>query len=290
MLIRRSVIGGLVVLCLVVFTAYFRESGSGPMHGAQRMAGSAAAPLQSVGSRVVQPFVDGWDWVTGLFDARGEAERLREENAALRAQVLSSSDQAAEIARLRGLLRVTADVPGGYRPVVASIVGRSPTNWYSRARIDAGTSDGVVVNSPVVAAAAPGSALVGVITQASRGSSVVTFITDSSTRVGATVDGSGGALGVLRPTVAGQLMMDGVPREFRVRDGAVVRTAGFVADMRLPSVFPRGIPVGQVAGAGSRDVDTFQTIQVTPYVDVRALSSVAVLTPQSAAAKRRAEG
>jgi cell shape-determining protein MreC len=60
--------------------------------------------------------------------------------------------------------------------------------------------------------------------------------------------------------------------------------------MRLPSVFPRGIPVGQVAGAGSRDVDTFQTIQVTPYVDVRALSSVAVLTPQSAAAQRRAEG
>jgi hypothetical protein len=37
-------------------------------------------------------------------------------------------------------------------------------------------------------------------------------------------------------------------------------------------------------------VDTFQTIQVTPFVDVRALSSVAVLTPQSAAAKRRAEG
>lgn len=291
-LIRRSVIGGLVVLCLVVFTAYFREgdAGGGPMHGAQRMAGSAVAPLQSVGSRVVQPFVDGWDWVTGLFDARGENEQLREENAALRAQVLAATDQAAEVARLRGLLRITDDVPSGYTPVIAAIVGRSPTNWYSRARLDTGTSDGVVVNSPVVAAAAPGSALVGVITQASRGSSVVTFITDSSTRVGATVDGSGGALGVLRPTVAGQLMLDGVPREFRVRDGAVVRTAGFVADMRLPSVFPRGIPVGQVAGAGSRDVDTFQTIQVTPYVDVRALSSVAVLTPRSAAARRRAEG
>lgn len=290
MLVRRSVIGGLVVLCLVVFTAYFREGGNGPMHGAQRLAGSTAAPLQSIGSRVVQPFVDGLGWVTGLFEARGEVERLREENATLRAQVLSSSDQTAEIARLRGLLRITGDVPGGYRPVVASIVGRSPTNWYARARIDVGTSDGVVVNSPVVAAAAPGSALVGVITQASRGSSVVTFITDSSTRVGATVDGSGGALGVLRPTVAGQLMMDGVPRAFRVRDGAVVRSAGFVAGMGLPSVFPRGIPVGQVAGAGSRDVDTFQAIQVTPYVDVRALTSVAALAPQSAAAKRRAEG
>lgn len=279
-----------MVVCLILFTAYFREGGSGPAHGTQQIAGGVVAPLQSIGSRAVQPFRDGWDWVAGLFSANSENDRLREENAALRAQVLAATDQAAEVARLRALLRITDDVPGGYRPVVASIVGRSPTNWYSRARIDAGTNDGVMVNSPVVAAAAPGSSLVGVITSATVGSSIVTFITDSSTRVGATVDGSGGALGVLRPSVGGQLMMDGVPREFRVRDGAVVRTAGFVADMRLPSVFPRGIPVGQVAGAGSQPVDTFQTIQVTPFVDVRALSSVAVLTPQSAAAMRRAEG
>lgn len=277
-------------MCLVVFTLYFREAGSGPMNGAQGVAGAVVAPVQSVASRAVQPFRDGWDWLTGLFDARGENEQLLKENTALRARVLAVSDQAAEIARLRALLKVNDSVPGGYRPVITSIVGRSPISWYSRARIDAGTSDGVVVNSPVVAGAAPGSALVGVITSASTASSVVTFVTDSSTRVGATVEASGGALGVLRPTVSGQFLMDGVPREFRVRDGSVVRTAGFVADMRLPSVYPRGIPVGQVIGAGSREVDTFQTIQVSPYVDVRTLSTVAVLTPQSPAAKRRAAG
>lgn len=290
MLIRRSVIGGLVVVCLVLFTAYFREGGSGPAHGVQQAAGGAVAPLQSIGSRAAQPFREGWDWVTGLFSARGEADRLRDENAALRARVLAATDQAAEVARLRALLRLADDVPAGYAPVLASVVGRSPTNWYSRARIDAGTGEGVVVNSPVVAAAAPGSALVGVVTSSQPGSSVVTFITDSSTRVGATVDGSGGALGVLRPTVGGQLTLGGVPREFRVRDGAVVRTAGFVADMRLPSVYPRGIPVGQVAGAGSRPVDTFQTVQVVPFADVRALATVAVLTPRSPAARRRALG
>ena len=277
-------------MCLVVFTLYFREAGSGPMNGAQGVAGAVVAPVQSVASRAVQPFRDGWDWLTGLFDARGENEQLLKENTALRARVLAVSDQAAEIARLRALLKINDSVPGGYRPVITSIVGRSPISWYSRARIDAGTSDGVVVNSPVVAGAAPGSALVGVITSASTASSVVTFVTDSSTRVGATVEASGGALGVLRPTVSGQFLMDGVPREFRVRDGSVVRTAGFVADMRLPSVYPRGIPVGQVIGAGSREVDTFQTIQVSPYVDVRTLSAVAVLTPQSPAAKRRAAG
>ena len=277
MMIRRGVIGGLIALCLIVFTVYFRESGSGPLHGAQQMAGSAAMPLQSITERATQPFRDGWSWVTGLVDARGQNEDLKAQNAALQARVLALSDQSAEIARLRTLLRIDGSVPSGYKSVVASVVGRSPTNWYARATLSAGTSDGIVVNSPVVSGAAPGAALVGIITEA-------------SIRVGATVDGSGGALGVLRPTVGGQLMMGGVPRDFRVKPGGIVRTAGFSADLRLPSVFPRGIAVGLVAGVGSRDVDTFQTIQVTPYVDVRTLADVAVLTPQSAAARRRAAG
>lgn len=289
-MIRRGVIGGLIALCLIVFTVYFRESGSGPLHGAQQMAGSAAMPLQSITERASQPFRDGWSWVTGLVDARGQNEDLKAQNAALQARVLALSDQSAEIARLRTLLRIDGSVPSGYKSVVASVVGRSPTSWYARATLSAGTSDGIVVNSPVVSGAAPGSALVGIITEASAFTSVVTFITDASIRVGATVDGSGGALGVLRPTVGGQLMMGGVPRDFRVKPGGIVRTAGFSADLRLPSVFPRGIAVGLVAGVGSRDVDTFQTIQVTPYVDVRTLVDVAVLTPQSAAARRRAAG
>ena len=290
MMIRRGVIGGLIALCLIVFTVYFRESGSGPLHGAQQMAGSAAMPLQSITERATQPFRDGWSWVTGLVDARGQNEDLKAQNAALQARVLALSDQSAEIARLRTLLRIDGSVPSGYKSVVASVVGRSPTNWYARATLSAGTSDGIVVNSPVVSGAAPGAALVGIITEASAFTSVVTFITDASIRVGATVDGSGGALGVLRPTVGGQLMLGGVPRDFRVKPGGIVRTAGFSTDLRLPSVFPRGIAVGLVAGVGSRDVDTFQTIQVTPYVDVRTLADVAVLTPQSAAARRRAAG
>ena len=289
-MMRRGIIGGLIAVSLIMFTMYFREGTSGPLHGVQQVGGTAAMPAQSIGSRVTQPFQDAWGWVAGLFDARGQNEELKAQNAALQQRVLALSDQSAEIARLRAQLKADDSVPGGYTPVNASVIGRSPTSWYSRASLDAGSNDGIVVNSPVVAGGGPGAALVGVVTEASPLTSTVTFLTDPSVRIGATVDGSGGALGVLRPTVGGQLMMDGVPRDFGVQAGSIVRTAGFSAGLNLPSVFPRGIAIGQVAGSGSRAVDTFQTIQVSPYVDVRTLSEVTVLTPTSAAAKRRAEG
>ena len=76
---------------------------------------------------MVQPFQDAWGWVTGLFDARGQNEDLKAQNAALQQRVLALSDQSAEIARLRSELKVDDAVPGGYTPVNASIIGRSPT-------------------------------------------------------------------------------------------------------------------------------------------------------------------
>ena len=33
--LRRGIIAGLVILCLALFTVYFRESDEGPLHGAQ---------------------------------------------------------------------------------------------------------------------------------------------------------------------------------------------------------------------------------------------------------------
>ena len=60
--------------------------------------------------------------------------------------------------------------------------------------------------------------------------------------------------------------------------------------MSLPSIYPRGIPIGLVTSVGSQEVDVQQTVQVTPYVDPRKLSYLMVLTPQSPEAKRRAAG
>ena len=290
--LRRGVIAALVVLCVVVFTAYFRESSGGPLHGLQDGAARAVTPAQGVTTDALAPFRDAWEWVVDLRDAQARADRLEQENSMLQAQAIENRAQAEEVERLRGLAGVGGGL-AGYDRVVGEVVGRSVTNWYQGARIDVGSEKGIVVNSPVLALGkdgkAPAGALAGVVAAVRNGSSDVRFLTDGRTEVGATVQEAGSPPGLLRSTTPGQLQLTGVPREFPVREGQVVLTAGF-SGLGLPSVYPRGIPIGRVTGVGLREVDVQQTIQVTPFVDPRSLRYVVVLAPTSDEARRRAVG
>ena len=70
-LIRRRVIVGLLLAAsLTLLTLSFREGNGGVIGGIQRTALAITAPVSGVVHRVTQPFVDGWNWTTGLVDAR----------------------------------------------------------------------------------------------------------------------------------------------------------------------------------------------------------------------------
>jgi rod shape-determining protein MreC len=55
-------------------------------------------------------------------------------------------------------------------------------------------------------------------------------------------------------------------------------TAGWRAG-GLSSLYPQGIPIGEVTSFGLTDTDVFQQVQVEPYVDFGALDAVIVLRP-----------
>jgi rod shape-determining protein MreC len=287
--VRRGVIGGLVVLSIALFSIYFRESGRGPLHGLQDAVGTLAGPVESVADRAVRPLRDAWGWTSDLVGARNRAERLERENAELRAALVENASRDEELARLRALAGVPDELATGYRRVPADVVGRSPTNWYGRARLSVGSPEGVVVNSPVVTSVGRRGALVGYVISVRGGYSVVSFITDPRTRVGARVLGSGNAPAILRSGIGGQLELTNIPRDATITRGATVETAGF-AETGRTSIYPPGIPIGQVREFGHLEADVYQRVQVEPLVDVRRLSEVVVLVPQSAEARRRAAG
>ena len=145
-----------------------------------------------------------------------------------------------------------------------------------------GSSDGVELDQPVIAAASDDSSptdggLAGKITKVTGGTAEVTLITDASIGVGAQVMPAGAA-GVVRPEVGDprDLLLDLV-HGGRVTDNAIVVTSGFRTSVG-ESLFPRGIPIGRVTDVDLDEVEIYQRVHLRPFADLRRIDIVQVLT------------
>src|SRR5262245_62343062 len=102
---RRLVVGVLVLASLVLITLSFRSGESGPLTGVQSAGAAALRPFAVGLERIAQPFRDAYEWADGLFTARDEAEKLREENRLLRQQAIQSQFALQENRYLREQLQ-----------------------------------------------------------------------------------------------------------------------------------------------------------------------------------------
>jgi rod shape-determining protein MreC len=266
---RRIVVAILLVLCIGMLTAYFRESNSGAAHELQNGVLQVVAPLQSGTARVTKPFRDAWNWAGDLFGAKSENARLRRELQVLQAGVadeLATQAQNTEMTSLLGLQREHI-FPQGVKLVSGRVVARSTSAWYSTVTIDVGSTSGVRVNDAVV----NGDGLVGRVTEVYSAESQVTLLTDQQSFVDAMVL-PGGATGMVAGSVTGDVTLEYVDKSEKVKVGQDVVTSGMSR-----SIFTRGIPIGVVQSVGTQDVELYQSVSVQPYVDFRKLDLVQVV-------------
>jgi rod shape-determining protein MreC len=266
---RRIVVAVLLLLCVAMLTLYFRESDSGFVHGTQSVVLRVVAPLQNGTARATKPFRDAWNWTGDLFSAKSENAKLQKELEQLRAGVAKELTTQDENAQMRAMLAMQRDrtYPDGVQLVTARVVARSTTAWYSTVTIDVGSSSGVEVYDAVV----NGAGLVGRVTKVDANAAQVTLITDQQSYVDAMVQ-PGGAQGIISGSVTGDVTLQYVDKNERVKVGQYIVTSG-----RLGSVFVRGIPIGQIESVGSQEVELYQSISLRPFVDFRKLDLVQVL-------------
>jgi rod shape-determining protein MreC len=275
---RRLVVGVLVLASLILISLSFRSGESGPLTGVQSAGATALRPFAVGLERVAQPFRDAYAWADGLFTARDEAERLREENRLLRQQAIQNQFALQENKYLRAQLDYIDGprFPAGFTPVNAEVTGRPPTAFAQAIVIAAGTDNGVRLNDPVMTA----DGLVGLVTSVTAKLARVQLLTDEEAAASAR-DVRTGATGIVRHArgTSQTLVLDRVRKEDVIRRGDQVVTAGWRAGA-LSSLYPKGIPIGRVTSWGLTDTDLFQQVQVDPYVDFGSLDSVIVLVPK----------
>jgi rod shape-determining protein MreC len=243
----------------------------------QRGVSTIFSPVQGVADRALKPARDLVDWFGKTFEARGENSRLKSELARSREQAVAGQEAMQENAELRKLVALDRGpvlAASAYEPVTGRVVSRSPTVWRSNVSIDVGSGDGVHVDDPVIS----GDGLVGRIASVEPNSSQVMLLTDHESAVSAKVVPAG-VQGVVKPEVGNpeHLILDFIDSTKLVHGGQTVVTAGWRAQ-GLASLFPPGLPLGEVTKASIVDQEAKEQADVRPFADISNLDLVQVLT------------
>jgi rod shape-determining protein MreC len=282
---RRAVLGLLVAVSLILLTAYFGESSSSPLHTVQRGIVEVFSPIQEGASKVLTPVRDIAGWFSGTIHAKSRADQLQTQVDTLRAEVAQLKSAAIENQQLTQLVRLDSRYGiDSYHPVAAHVISRDPTLWYETVEVDKGSEDGVHLNDPVIG----DNSLVGDVTTVDPTVSIVTLITDHSFAAAAQVEDQAGDSGLLVPAVGNpnQMLLQDLPEHASIQPGDQVVTAGFTYD-QLDSLYPPGIPIGQVAPSFSQDelLNNGQ-VPVSLVSDLRHISVVQILTTPHAGTER----
>ncbi len=283
---RRAVLVALVVVSLILLTAYFGESPSSPLHSVQRGIVAVLSPVQTGASKALSPVRDVANWVSDTLRAKSQRDQLKKQVEALNKKVAeyqSAAIQNRELTKQVGLASVGID---SYHPLGADVIGRDPSLWYQQVEVDKGSGDGVELNDPVTG----DGALVGKVTSVTGSTSIVTLITDHSYAVAAKVLNNKGDSGVLVPAVGNpnQLLLQDLPNHASISTPQQVVTAGFQSSTRpsLQSLYPPNIPIGTVQPVDQNELLNNGQVTVAPLADIRHFDSVQILTRPHAGSER----
>jgi rod shape-determining protein MreC len=249
------IVVGFVLLGLSGYLAPASRIVSDPLIGAQRW---LATRYLAVYQMVRSP--------GDMNQLRADNDRLQNENALLRSQLIQLQEEQKDNEVLYALLQVARARPDSDY-VAAMVIGRDTNPFMRYVIIDQGSDVGLRRGMPVVTA----QGLVGRIDAVTANAARVQLITDAGSAVNVRLPDSG-ADSMLVGSVTGDIALEMIPQEVDIRPGELILTSG------LGGSYPSNILVGQVAGVRKQETALFQSASVQPVVDFGSLRAVLVVT------------
>jgi rod shape-determining protein MreC len=216
--------------------------------------------------------------VNGFFQAIGEIDRMRSENADLRAANDRLTLENARLAEAAIAARQSATLEAAqralaYRTIAAPVIARDPSGVLKTIVIGAGTDEGVHVDQVVLSE----QGVVGRVSETGTNYAKIVLITDSASSVSALVQQSR-ASGIVRGQYGDTLVMEWILQSDPVKKGDVIVTAGLGLGDEIRSLYPKGLVIGTVVDVTKAEVSAYQRAVVAPAVDFRKLENVLVIT------------
>lgn len=268
---RRALLGLLVVLSLLLLTAYFGEAPNGRLHAVQRDFLTVVSPIQDGANKALKPVRDLFSWFGNTLHAKGELAQSLKQTDKLRRELVADQEEKRSYRQLLALTHLDQLSVADYHPVTATVVNKSPNLWYSTITIDKGESSGVRVNDPVINE----EGLVGRVATVVGDGAQVDLITDSSMGVSARI-GKSNATGLVQPKVGepNDLLLGYLPGNTQANAGEYVVTSGSATPGE--SLYPPGLIIGQVTSVNEESA--YKSVNVHPVANLHNLDIVQVLT------------
>ncbi len=232
--------------------------------------GSWFLPLFGLAGTAQQLPITAADAVLPRRELLRQLETLRHDNEQLRAQASQAAATGRENGQLRALFGWQRQTPWNLK--LANVVMRDPANWWHTVQIDLGSRDGVRENLPVLTAAG----LVGRVSSVSYTHAQVVLIGDPNCKVSAIVENPARDMGVISP--GGPLDNSFVELSY-LSGNANLQAGQNVTTSGLGGVFPKGIPIGQIADVRPVEFGLYTEARVKLAVNVGSLEQVWVLFP-----------
>ncbi len=207
----------------------------------------------------------------GTTDRAGRFENvagLRAERDSLAAFLVGQAGLETENRRLRGLLGLRQRLPYSFVP--AEVVRVQGPAYMSAFMLTVGSGDGIRTGNPIVTS----SGLVGMVRNVEGRSALGIDWTHPDFRASAmTADGSTFGIVERRGGREGEemLLLTGTAFHVQLDSGTMVLTSG------RGGVYPRGIPIGTIAGAESEEGGWRRSYLVRPMVNPGEMDHVLVL-------------
>lgn len=261
----RTVLAVLVLVSLLLLTLDYRQGDGGAVAILQRGALAVFAPVQEGLASVVRP-------IGGFFSSIGELGSLREQNAALEADLqelrqrqVSLADLERENQELRGLLQMRERF--GFTTTGARVIARPPGAFEWSVLIDIGAEHGVEPGMPVISA----EGLVGKLTEVAPRNSRVQLLSSPAAGYAVRVAETG-VEGLLRGQGSRPFQLEVLDPEAEIEPGQEIVTRAFQG-----TTIPDGIPIGEVQDATDPAAQGTRFLSVRPYVDFTKLNLVQVV-------------
>ena len=229
---------------------------------------------------IASPFQNGFHAINNGMNGIGvyfsEKKALHDENTMLQEKVDLLEHQIAQLEelqleniRLKELLAYKETMDKTYQLQLAETIAKKNNNLQYMITLNKGSDDGVQAGMTVM----NHYGLIGRVSSVLSGSCEVLLLPDHESAVGARVKSTREALGVVEGdgTSTGNLQMIHLQHDADIFIGDEIITSG------LDTVFPEGIPIGEVTAIEYDANGLTKTAYITPYVNFFQLEEVFIM-------------